>query len=454
MISLPPAFTERMQQLLGNESETFFQALVSESPTSIRLNPKKTANTDLPFPELLSRQVPWCSNGYYLKERPSFTSDPLLHGGAYYVQEASSMFLQVVLQQITGDTPLRVLDLCAAPGGKSTLLASNLPKDSLLVSNEVIKSRASILKENIIKWGYDHIVVTNSDPNRFTGLKGAFDMILVDAPCSGEGMFRKDEKAITEWSENNLRLCEERQRRILSDVWDALAPGGYLVYSTCTYNPGENEDILNWILTTFDASSVEIRHNFTAITPSPFPLHGYHFYPHKTSGEGLFMGVIQKNDGTPFTMKKEKRATPSPSVKLPADILPLLPDMTKYTPYIAGETLGILPKQHAEFIQYLSSKAGVIYKGCEIGECIKGRTKPAHSLALYHKLQQKHVIRQEVDLPTALQFLRKEDIRFEAPQGEWILITYKGTGLGWVKEVGNRVNNYYPKEWRIKNLIK
>ena len=316
MISLPPAFTERMQQLLGNESETFFQALVSESPTSIRLNPEKTANTDLPFSELLSRQVPWCSNGYYLKERPSFTSDPLLHGGAYYVQEASSMFLQVVLQQITGDTPLRVLDLCAAPGGKSTLLANNLPKDSLLVSNEIIKSRASILKENIIKWGYDHIVVTNSDPNRFTGMKGAFDMILVDAPCSGEGMFRKDEKAIMEWSENNLRLCEERQKRILSDVWDALAPGGYLVYSTCTYNPGENEDILNWILTTFDASSVEIRHNFTAITPSPSPLHGYHFYPHKTSGEGLFMGVIQKNDGTPFTMKKEKRATPSPAVKL------------------------------------------------------------------------------------------------------------------------------------------
>ena len=454
MISLPPAFTERMQQLLGNESETFFQALVSESPTSIRLNPKKTANTDLPFPALLSRQVPWCSNGYYLKERPSFTSDPLLHGGAYYVQEASSMFLQVVLEQITGDTPLRVLDLCAAPGGKSTLLASNLPKDSLLVSNEVIKSRASILKENIIKWGYDHIVVTNSDPNRFTGMKGAFDMILVDAPCSGEGMFRKDEKAIMEWSENNLRLCEERQKRILSDVWDALAPGGYLVYSTCTYNPGENEDILNWILTTFDASSVEIRHNFTAITPSLSPLHGYHFYPHKTSGEGLFMGVIQKNDGTPFTMKKEKRATPSPAVKLPVDILPLLPDMTTYTPYIAGETLGILPKQHAEFIQYLSSKAGVIYKRCEIGECIKGKTKPAHALALYHKLQQKHVTRQEVDLSTALQFLRKEDIRFEAPQGEWILITYKGIGLGWVKEVGNRVNNYYPKEWRIKNLIK
>lgn len=452
MISLPPAFVERMKQLLGSESETFFQALASESPTSIRLNPAKTQNTDSPFPELRSGQVPWCGHGYYLKERPSFTSDPLLHGGVYYVQEASSMFLQVVLHQITGNRPLRVLDLCAAPGGKSTLLASSLPEGSLLVSNEVIKSRASILKENIIKWGGDHVVVTNSDPNRFSSMKGAFDVILVDAPCSGEGMFRKDEKAITEWSEQNLRLCEERQKRIISDVWDALAPDGYLVYSTCTYNPGENEDILNWILTTFNASSVTIQHNFSGITPSPAPLHGYHFYPHKTLGEGLFMGVIQKNDGTPFTIKKEKRSSQFPTVKLPADILPFLPDITRFTPYLAGETLGIIPKEHAEFIQYLSTKAGVIYKGCEIGENVKGKTKPAHSLALYHKLQQQNISRQEVDLTTALQFLRKEDIRFEAPQGKWILITYKGIGLGWVKEVGNRLNNYYPKEWRIKKL--
>ena len=265
-------------------------------------------------------------------------------------------------------------------------------------------------------------------------------------------MFRKAPGAIQEWSESNLQLCSERQQRILADIWPCLKPGGFLVYSTCTYNPGENEEILNWMLTTFDASSIAIQHNFPAITPSPTPLHGYHFYPHKTNGEGLFMGVIQKNDGTPFIMKKEKRATPSPAVKLPADILPLLPDMTPYTPYIAGETLGILPKQHAEFIQYLSTKAGVIYKGCEIGECVKGKTKPAHSLALYHKLQQKHVTRQEVDLPTALQFLRKEDIRFDAPKGEWILITYKGIGVGWVKEVGNRVNNYYPKEWRIRQF--
>ena len=247
MISLPPAFTERMQQLLGNESETFFQALVSESPTSIRLNPEKTANTDLPFSELLSRQVPWCSNGYYLKERPSFTSDPLLHGGAYYVQEASSMFLQVVLQQITGDTPLRVLDLCAAPGGKSTLLANNLPKDSLLVSNEVIKSRASILKENIIKWGYDHIVVTNSNPNRFTGMKGAFDMILVDAPCSGLGVIRK--KPDIRYHEPSAEL-PALQRAILAQQAEYVRPGGVLLYSTCTILRRENEAVAEDFLRT------------------------------------------------------------------------------------------------------------------------------------------------------------------------------------------------------------
>lgn len=451
MISLPPAFTERMTRLLGNESKAFFEALNTPSPSTIRLNPLKMG-LQLPFPELIDKQIPWCSDAYYLKERPVYTLDPLLHGGAYYVQEASSMFLQTVLQQIAGSQPIRALDLCAAPGGKSTLLATCLPENSLLISNEVIKSRATILKENIIKWGCDHVIVTNSDPGRFTKLKGAFDLVLVDAPCSGEGMFRKDEKAISEWSENNLRLCEERQKRIISDIWDTLTPGGHLVYSTCTYNPGENEGILNWILDTFDASPVEIRHNYPTIVPTRPPLHGYHFYPHQTDGEGLFMCVIQKNDGTPFSLKKDKRTSQSPTVKLPADILPLLPDLTRYTPYLAGETLGIIPKQHADFIQYLSTQVGVLYKGCEIGENIKGKTKPAHALALYHRLQHQHTTRQEVDLPTALQFLRKEDFRFDAPQGEWILITYKGVGLGWVKEVGNRLNNYYPKEWRIKNL--
>lgn len=449
MTSLPSAFIERMTRILGNESATFFEALHSPSPASIRLNPAKNVYP-LPFSELIDRQVAWCPEACYLKERPVYTLDPYLHGGAYYVQEASSMFLQTAFRQIAENKPLRVLDLCAAPGGKSTLLAANLPAGSLLISNEVIKSRASILKENIIKWGHDNIVVTNSDPSRFSGMKGAFDIILVDAPCSGEGMFRKDEKAIEEWSENNLRLCEERQKRIIADIWDALAPEGYLVYSTCTYNPGENEEILSWILDAFNAESIEIRHDYPEITDTSTPARGYHFYPHKSAGEGLFLGVIRKKDGHPFTLKKEKRVSQNPSPRLPADILPLLPDITNYTPYLAGTTLGIMPSRHAEFIQYLESKAGVIYKGCEIGESVKGSTRPAHSLALFHKLQKQHATCQEVDLATALQYLRKEDIRFEAPRGAWVLIMYKGIALGWVKEAGNRLNNYYPKEWRVR----
>lgn len=449
MIALPTAFTERMKRILGNESGDFFEALNQPSPSSIRLNPAKITDP-LPFRELIDRQVPWCSDAYYLKERPAYTLDPLLHGGVYYVQEASSMFLQTVIRQIADDRPLRVLDLCAAPGGKSTLLAANLPQGSLLVANEVIKTRAAILKENIIKWGQDNIVVTNSDPSRFSCLKSAFDIILVDAPCSGEGMFRKDEKAIEEWSENNLRLCEDRQKRIIADIWESLAPGGYLVYGTCTYNPGENEDILSWIIKQYDAASIDIHHAYPDIVSSPGPVRGYHFYPHRTVGEGLFMGVVRKQDGDPFTLKKEKRSVQNVIPKLPADILPLLPDKSNYTPYLAGTTLGIIPSRHAEFIQYLATKTGVIYKGCEIGESIKNKIKPAHALALFSRLQKQHASHQDVDLPTALQYLRKEDIRFDAPRGAWVLITYQNTPLGWVKEVGNRLNNYYPKEWRIR----
>lgn len=451
MISLPPAFIEKMNRILGDESEAFFEALNSTSPATIRINPVKNV-TPLPFATMIDRQVPWCTEAYYLKERPVYTLDPYLHGGVYYVQEASSMFLQTVLRQIAEDKPLRVLDLCAAPGGKSTLLTANLPDNSLLVANEVIRSRASILKENIIKWGYDNIVVTNSDPSRFSGMKGAFDIILVDAPCSGEGMFRKDDKAIEEWSENNLHLCEERQKRIIADIWDALAPEGYLVYSTCTYNPGENKEMLSWILDKFDAESIAIQHAYPEITNTSTLPHGYHFYPHKSVGEGLFMGVVRKKDGQSFTLKKEKRGASNTSPKLPADILPLLPDTTNYTSYVAGTTLGIMPARHAEFIQYLESKAGVIYKGCEIGEPVKGVTRPAHALALFHKLQKQNVIHQELDLETALQYLRKEDIRFDTPRGAWVLVSYQGIALGWVKEAGNRLNNYYPKEWRIKRF--
>ena len=232
MNTLPALFEERMRKLLPEESEAFFAALQTEPPVSIRLNPGKPVPISRLFPdEQIGLPVSWCESAYYLKSRPVFTLDPCLHSGTYYVQEASSMFLYHIFGQILPAHPVRVLDLCAAPGGKSTLIASRLSSGSLLVANEVIRSRAGILKENMIKWGTSHVVVTNNDPADFHHLKGAFDIIVVDAPCSGEGMFRKDPGAIQEWNESNLQLCSERQQRILADIWPCLKPGGFLELS-------------------------------------------------------------------------------------------------------------------------------------------------------------------------------------------------------------------------------
>jgi len=449
---LPAPFTYRMTQLLGDESENFFNALRTPSPTSVRLNPEKILlPKSLPFPAELQSQVPWCEQAFYLKQRPLFTLDPCFHAGAYYVQEASSMFLQFILKQIYHQTPLRALDLCAAPGGKTTLLASMLSPDSLLVANEVIKSRANILKENVIKWGHHNIVVTNSDPRQFSTLKGAFDLLLVDAPCSGEGMFRKDPKAIEEWSENNLKLCTERQKRILSDAWEALAPGGHLIYSTCTYNPEENERILEWLLKKQDARSVAILHDFPGVISAYSErIHAYRFYPHRIAGEGFFIGVIQKNEGTPFRLPKEKRSARQQPITLPATLQYALPAPESYSFYLAGATYGILPRAHGEFIQYLDTRTNILYKGCELGEELKGKTKPTHALALYAHLQRHRIPTQAIDLQTAISYLKKEEIHFEAPQGQWTLLTYNTLPIGWVKEAGHRLNNYYPKEWRIR----
>lgn len=454
MNTLPPTFEERMKGLLKNESAAFFQALQSEVPVSIRLNPDKLKTPHTPFlSPLAGQQVEWCKEAYYLKERPIFTLDPCFHGGGYYVQEASSMFLSHILKQIKPAGNIRALDLCAAPGGKSTLLASHLSHESLLVSNEVIRSRASILKENIIKWGHDNIIVTNSDPSEFSGLKGIFDLILVDAPCSGEGMFRKDAKAIDEWSEENIRLCSERQKRILTDIWDALKPEGYLIYSTCTYNPDENEHILKWMTEQFAAESVKIEHSFNTITPTDSQTYGYHFYPHKTIGEGLFIGVIQKKEGKENSFNKSKKQNSPKPIPIPNEISGLIYPTTELTTYSIENTIGLIPVAHRDFIDLLESRIRIIYKGCEAVELNNKKIKFLPPLALYNGLNKDRCCRCDTDLHTALTFLKKEDIPVTAKTGEWVLISYQGIGLGWGKSLGNRLNNYYPKEWRIRMKI-
>ena len=309
--NLPEEFVSRMKILLGSAFPDFLSSLQSPSPVSIRLNSNKNHVTD-------GDKIPWCETGRYLKERPIFTLDPTFHGGAYYVQEASSMFLEQIIQQAVDLTkPLRVLDACAAPGGKSTHLLSLLNEDSLLVSNEVIRSRANILSENIQKWGNSNVMVTNNDPTNFSSLKGYFDIILIDAPCSGEGLFRKDASASHEWSEKNVELCSLRQRRIVADLWPALKENGLLIYSTCTYNEKENEENLNWISKEFPstAESIKLTPDWGVEAIEQETIKGYRFFPHRVKGEGFFISAIRKKEATPQLRIHSKKKDAEPLSK-------------------------------------------------------------------------------------------------------------------------------------------
>jgi len=451
-IELPLEFENRMQRILQDEYSQFKQALLGNSTNSIRFNKRKQAkNVNLE----LENEITWCNNAYYLNSRPSFTLDPIFHGGAYYVQEASSMFLSWILKNLNISNKSKVLDLCAAPGGKSTLIASEISEDSLLVANEVIRSRASILKENIIKWGHDNIIVTNNDPSAFSKLVAEFDLILIDAPCSGEGMFRKDIKAINEWSEKNIKLCADRQKRIISNVWNSLKPGAFMIYSTCTYNPNENEKILEWICKTYNAKSIKIEHDFQSISSPESECFAYNFYPHKTSGEGFFVGVIQKGGEFTELIKKDNKKN-NTFLPVPKEFSHLLINPEKYVAYNNNNTIGIINKSYSNFIKKLSETLKIIYKGCELGEILGHKIKLNHALSLFHGLNKENCSILELNREDALKFLKKENIgEFDTniTNGTWLLFTHNDIALGWGKKVGNRINNYYPKEWRIRMSI-
>ena len=303
MNSLPPELLQSLQNIKGFNEEAFKAVHQSGAQiTSVRLNPKKIGNRQLAICNTQSERVPWNENGYYLKERPSFTLDPLFHAGAYYVQEASSMFLEEVLKQSVDVTqPLKVLDLCAAPGGKSTLIQSIISAESLLVSNEVIKTRVNILSENITKWGAANVIVTNNDPSDFKRLPDYFDVIVADAPCSCSGLFRKDPNAINEWSENNVALCAQRQQRILADILPSLKEDGVLIYSTCSYSQPEDEEIAEWLIADCHLSSINLHlnkeWNIIETQSAEKNAFGYRFYPDKVKGEGFFIAAFKKPAG-------------------------------------------------------------------------------------------------------------------------------------------------------------
>jgi len=440
-----------MQRLLGKEYNAFEDALQQAPPISVRLNPAKlTAVPALP-------RVPWAEAGYYLPERPAFTLDPLLHAGSYYVQEASSMFLEQALRQVIDlKQPLRVLDLCGAPGGKSTHLASLISAESLLVSNEVIRSRASILAENVAKWGSGNVLVTSNDPRDFGRLSHFFDVIVVDAPCSGEGMFRKDPHAVEEWSEENVKLCAQRQQRILMDVWEALKPGGILIYSTCTWNEQENEENIAWLAAQEVAESLHLslQPHWGVLPSQQQGVAGYRFYPHRVAGEGFFMAVIRKaGEATEIShgkSKKKKYKLTLAGKKELALVQHWLKDPERYAWLQHSEVISALPASLFEAADEIYQHLYVLYAGTEVAEVKGKKLKPLQSLALSQHMNRAAFETVELELEQALRYLRKEDISLGGNGHDWVLLQYRNLPLGWAKQIGSRMNNYYPKEWRIR----
>ena len=445
MILLPESFESRMKVVLGNEFHQFRESIHSTVNYSVRVNPNKIKGAVNLTP------VKTCSTGYYLDQRPIFTLDPLFHAGAYYVQESSSMFLEQFICHVQKKT-LRVLDLCAAPGGKSTHLCSLLPPDSLLVCNEVIHSRAMILSENLKKWGNPNVVVSCNDPRDFSRLPGFFDIIVVDAPCSGEGLFRRDPSAIDEWSDSNTALCAQRQRRILADVWPALAEDGMLVYSTCTYNPAENEENISWLSEFTEVEGIElaIPENWRIVTTEASDIPCYRFYPHNVPGEGYFTAAVQKKGRVDAEKRsKEKSVLPlaSKAEQLAwSDLLQQLPlSLVKFE-----ENFLAFPTNQLQLLDLIKAALRIVHAGVKVGEIKQTSLVPAHELAVSTIINTSHFPSLDLSLEQSISFLKRDDFRLDFQDQGWNLLTYRDYPIGWAKNIGNRFNNGYPKEWRIR----
>jgi len=447
MTNLPEPFQQTIRNLLGERSTEFFHSLRENSPISVRVHPLKNH----PWRNL--EQVPWSEAGRYMKERPAFTLDPLFHAGTYYVQEASSMFLEQAFQaSVDLDEPLRVLDLCAAPGGKSTHILAMLNRRGLLISNEAIRSRASILAENIQKWGYANCVVTNNDPSDFQRLSGFFDVVVVDAPCSGEGLFRKDPGAIAEWSSQNVQLCASRQRRILSDAWDALREGGVLIYSTCTYNTLENEDNLCWLRDQRDVAFVQIPLDpaWGVEEVRAGDVVGYRFFPHRVRGEGFFLSVVRKLESAPSVRSRAAKKLSFPTGKTAQVLANWITPESSPEFIMFNDLVFFLPAGATEDATVVIQNMHVIYAGTNVATVKHEKLIPAHALAMSVDMRADQFPSIDLDASTAIRYLRRETLpSADIPRG-FALVRFEGTPIGWVNALPNRVNNLYPAEWRIR----
>lgn len=487
-LDLPKAFAERMQQQLGAEYPAFLEALNAAPVVSLRLNPQKPGAT---FPD--GSPIPWCDEGRYLPQRPQFFKDPLIYSGAYYVQEASSM---LIAQMADFSKDMRILDLCASPGGKSTLLAAQMTPGSFLLSNEVVGTRARVLHEVMTRWGNPNTAVSCNHPRDFQAIENFFDLIVVDAPCSGEGMFRKDPAVIDTWKPSVVHSCAERQRDILAKVIQALKPGGRLIYSTCTYNEEENEQIVQWLLDHDPGQFQIVPHEFPAswgLSPgvtagySADMRYTYHCFPHKVKGEGFFLACLEKlrpahKDGTGMHTQKAKfrnekfrkgksksgrkgkggkyrdeAAQGKPKKELGKSDFQLAATYLRHADLyeLVGNNGAVeaIPKAMAADMQYLRDRLRLIKAGIALGIPQRGKFQPDHGLAMSEALAA-HVPVIEVDAGQAMRYLSRNELQFELPSEKgWSIVVHAGRNLGWIKVLDKRINNHLPKHLRIRTDV-
>lgn len=445
---LPENFIQSIQHVEGFNKKNFEAIHTQNNPiTSIRLNETKPNHL---LQHLYQEQVPWCDYAFYLKERPSFTLEPGFHAGAFYVQEASSMFLSHILKQLFNqNTPAKVLDVCAAPGGKSTILSSFF-KNGLIVCNEVIKNRSNILAENISKWGIGNCIVCNNDPKHFSNLTHFFDLVVIDAPCSGSGLFRKDATAIQEWSLQHVNLCSQRQQRIIADILPSLNENGYFIYSTCSYSEEENEQMLDFIATNFSVESIEININPQwGIVTTKSSIHkafGYRFFPDKLKGEGFFIAAFKLTERKSITKFKQNQIQKLTTTEKNA-VKGFVSELSNFSMFKHQNEIKCINSEFIIDVEILSAYLFLRKVGTIIGE-LKGKDfVPHHELALSN-LRLSNIATIELDKQDALNYLAKKEFNVKLAKG-LALISYVGLRLGWIKVLQNRINNYYPNDWRI-----
>ncbi len=444
MSAFPPDFINSLKHIPGFNEEAFIKAHEKLAPTSVRINPFKKTQLSFEF----SAKVPWANDAYYLKERPIFTADPLFHAGCYYVQEASSMFLENALKQVVDfEKEIFALDLCAAPGGKSTILSSLLNEKSVLVANEIVKNRADVLAYNLAKWGNCNHVITNNETSSFSNIKGVFDVVVVDAPCSGSGLFRKQDDAPDEWSLYAVEQCSIRQRKILEDILPVLSENGHLVYSTCSYSGSENEEIVKWLVSEHGLEVIPIKiEKEWGIEDTGF---GYRFYPYNLEGEGFFCCVLRSSgNGHPnLTKKNSFKEVPKTEKAIISEFVDL---KECHHMMLHNEEYKLMNNNCLSLINSMKNDLYFKSVGTPIGEIKHEELIPHHFLSLSNHLRTL-VDSIELNEEQSIKYLKKESFLLPEASKGLKRFTNLGFGIGWGKNLGSRINNYLPQHFQIFN---